>query len=68
MVGYNPSDSLFDSIFVFLRDVPPFMRQEKSTSLRKSNLFYDLRRCGQPYFVRGSEAVSFTEKSKVNTT
>lgn len=68
MVGYNPSDSLFDSIFVFLRDVPPFMRQEKSTSLRKSNLFYDLRRCGQPYFVHGSEAVSFTEKSKVNTT
>lgn len=68
MVAYNPSDSLFDTIFVFRRDVPPFMRQEKSTSLRKSNLFYDLRRCGQPYFVHGSEAVSFTEKSKVNTT
>lgn len=62
MVAYNPSDSLFDSIFVFRRDVPPFMRQEKSTSLRKSNLFYDLRRCGQPYFVHGSEAVFLRKK------
>ena len=64
MVGYNPSDYLFDSIFVFRCHEPSFMRQEKCTRLRKSNLFYDLRSCGQPYFIHGSEAVSFSEKVK----
>ena len=70
MVGYNPSDFLFDSIFVFRRDVPSFMRQEKSTSLRKSNNFFILQSqtLWSTLFRSWFGSGFFYGKSKVNTT